>query len=421
MTQTNQIQLGTYCKDFRLHCVESENYFIEEIIGRGSYGVVLRAIDHSTHLRVAIKRVFSVFNDAFDGIRVLRELKFLRVLKHPNVIHLNTILTPRDPENFQDIYIVMEDMSGDLRSILHTHHTHNDMRLLMIQMLEGIDFLHAANVYHRDLKPQNILVDKATRKLKICDFGLSRLAYEGQHVKDMWTNYIVTRWYRAPELCGAEEYFYTKSIDIWSLGCIFAEMHLGYPLFKGDDSLHQLSLIIEGLGKPNDSVLRKHYCPEVRRVLKDKKITVLTNFLEGNLHDPNLIDLIYNMLCMDPSKRYSALQCICHPYFRDIRTSHYTSHFAKLNPKDFYFERDETLSIKGLRKLFLDEIRTHSCYRNQQHHKNVRGGLRDSLTRICVIHDTTESNDDGVNSGSLVSGSSQDDIDNHPEIFCLST
>lgn len=135
-----------------------------------------------------------------------------------------------------------DDLSGD-------HH-----QFFLYQLLRGLKFVHSAKVFHRDLKPKNILANSDC-KLKICDFGLARPALDPTPYHTIyWTDYVATRWYRAPELCGSFYARYSPAIDIWSVGCIFAEILLGKPLFPGRNVVQQLELITDLLGKPDPEV-----------------------------------------------------------------------------------------------------------------------------------------------------------------------
>ncbi|KAL3655136.1 Mitogen-activated protein kinase 9 [Castilleja foliolosa] len=141
-------------------------------------------------------------------------------------------MLPPSRREFQDIYVVFELMESDLHQVIKANDdlTPEHYQFFLYQLLRGLKYIHTANVFHRDLKPKNILAN-ADCKLKICDFGLARVSF--------WTDYVATRWYRAPELCGSFFSKYTPAIDIWSIGCIFAEMLTGKPIFLGKNVVHQ--------------------------------------------------------------------------------------------------------------------------------------------------------------------------------------
>ncbi|XP_024440103.1 mitogen-activated protein kinase homolog MMK2 isoform X2 [Populus trichocarpa] len=210
-------------------------------IGRGANGIVCAAVNSETREEVAIKKIGNAFDNRIDAKRTLREIKLLRHMDHENVIAIKDIIRPPQTENFNDVYIVYELMDTDLHQIIRSNQllTDDHCRYFLYQLLRGLKYVHSANVLHRDLKPSNLFLN-ANCDLKIGDFGLARTTSE----TDFMTEYVVTRWYRAPELLlNCSEY--TAAIDIWSVGCILGEIMTGQPLFPGKDYVHQLRLITE--------------------------------------------------------------------------------------------------------------------------------------------------------------------------------
>lgn len=185
-----------------------------------------------------------------DAKRILREIKLLRHFNsHENIITMYDIMTvPPNTQNFQDIYIVTNLMESDLERIIRSKQvlTNQHFQYFLYQILRALKYIHSANVLHRDLKPSNLLVN-ANCDLAVCDFGLSRgFDIEGQ---DTLTEYVVTRWYRAPELlCNSPHY--GKAVDVWSVGCIFAELLTHDAFFQGDSPPHQLEVIVSKIGLP---------------------------------------------------------------------------------------------------------------------------------------------------------------------------
>ncbi|KAK7291375.1 hypothetical protein RIF29_06458 [Crotalaria pallida] len=224
--------------EFFTEYVEANQYEIQEVVGKGSYGVVASAIDTRTGEKVAIKKINDVFEHVSDATRILREVKLLWLLKHPDIVEIKHLMLPPSRREFKDVYVVFELMESDLHQVIRANDdlTPEHHQFFLYQLLRGLKFIHSANVFHRDLKPKNILAN-ADCKLKICDFGLAR-------------DYVATRWYRAPELCGSFFSKYTPGIDIWSIGCIFAEMLSGKPLFPGKNVVHQLDLMTDLLSTP---------------------------------------------------------------------------------------------------------------------------------------------------------------------------
>ena len=187
------------------------------------------------------------------------------------------------------------------------------------QLLRGLKYVHTANVYHRDLKPKNILAN-ADCKLKICDFGLARPAFHDSGPTTVfWTDYVATRWYRAPELCGSFFTKYTPAIDIWSIGCIFAEILSGRPLFPGKNVVHQLEIITDLLGTPHPDVINKVRNEKARRFLGNMRVKPKIPFssrFPGAA--PAALALLERMIAFDPEDRPTAEEALADPYFAGL-------------------------------------------------------------------------------------------------------
>lgn len=202
--------------------------------------------------QVAIKKISPMAKSVYDAKHTLREVRLLRHCgQHPNVI---TLLDLMLSENADELYIGMECMDTDLHRIIQSsqklslsHHKH-----FMHQLVLGIEFLHSNGILHRDLKPANLLVSKNC-DLRISDFGLARMAPELTDDKPLMTEHVVTRWYRPPELMLSPDGKYTAAVDVWSCGCIFAELLGRTPLFPGKNFVHQLQLIFDVIGTPHPS------------------------------------------------------------------------------------------------------------------------------------------------------------------------
>ena len=189
--------MGNDAKDkanFFTECGEANRFTIHEIIGKGSYGVVCSATDNKTGEKVAIKKITDVFEHVSDATRILREVKLLRVLKHPDIVEVKHIVLPPNPREFKDIFVIFELMETDLHQVIKANDdlTQEHHQFFLYQLLRGLKYVHTANVYHRDLKPKNILAN-ADCKLKICDFGLARPAFHDSGPTTVfWTDYIGT-------------------------------------------------------------------------------------------------------------------------------------------------------------------------------------------------------------------------------------
>ncbi|AQK42053.1 MAP kinase6 [Zea mays] len=294
--------------DFFTEYGEGSRYKIEEVIGKGSYGVVCSAVDTHTGEKVAIKKINDIFEHVSDATRILREIKLLRLLRHPDIVEIKHILLPPSRREFRDIYVVFELMESDLHQVIKANDdlTPEHYQFFLYQLLRGLKYIHTANVFHRDLKPKNILAN-ADCKLKICDFGLARVAFNDTPTAIFWTDYVATRWYRAPELCGSFFSKYTPAIDIWSIGCIFAELLTGKPLFPGKNVVHQLDIITDLLGTPSPEAISRIRNEKARRYLssmrRKKPIPFTQKFPNA---DPLALCLLERMLAFEPKDRPSA-------------------------------------------------------------------------------------------------------------------
>jgi len=188
------------------------------------------------------------FEDLIDAKRIVREIRLLKFFDHENIIKVLDVGKPPARTGFEDIYIITELMETDMHRVIYSRQdlTDDHLQYFMHQVLKGSYYMHSSNIIHRDLKPSNLLLNKNCM-LKICDFGLAR-GYEES--TSTLTEYVVTRWYRAPEVILNASH-YTNALDVWSLGCIFAELLGRAPLFPGDDYLDQIKRTIGILGTPS--------------------------------------------------------------------------------------------------------------------------------------------------------------------------
>jgi mitogen-activated protein kinase 1/3 len=217
-------------------------------IGEGAYGMVVSAADMRTSQGVAIKKI-SPFEHQTYCQRTLREIKILTRFRHENIINIQDIIRASSIDEMKDVYIVQSLMETDMYKLLKTQHLSNDhVCYFLYQILRALKYIHSANVLHRDLKPSNLLLN-TTCDLKVCDFGLARVADPDHDHTGFLTEYVATRWYRAPEIM-LNSKGYTKAIDMWSVGCILAEMLSNRPLFPGKHYLDQLNHILGILGSP---------------------------------------------------------------------------------------------------------------------------------------------------------------------------
>ncbi|KAM8853853.1 serine/threonine-protein kinase NLK isoform 3-T3 [Synchiropus picturatus] len=223
-------------------------------IGYGAFGVVWSVTDPRDGKRVALKKMPNVFQNLVSCKRVFRELKMLSFFKHENVLSALDILQPPHIDYFEEIYVVTELMQSDLHKIIVSPQalSSDHAKVFLYQILRGLKYLHSAGILHRDIKPGNLLVN-SNCVLKICDFGLARVE-ESDHSRHM-TQEVVTQYYRAPEILMGSRH-YSNSIDIWSVGCIFAELLGRRILFQAQSPIQQLDLITDLLGTPSMEAMR---------------------------------------------------------------------------------------------------------------------------------------------------------------------
>uniref|UniRef100_A0A0E0C5A7 mitogen-activated protein kinase n=1 Tax=Oryza meridionalis TaxID=40149 RepID=A0A0E0C5A7_9ORYZ len=355
---------------------DASRYEVTEVVGKGSYGVVAAAVDTHTGGRVAIKKINDVFEHISDATRILREIKLLRLLRHPDIVEIKHIMLPPSRREFRDIYIIFELMESDLHQVIKANDdlTPEHHQFFLYQLLRGMMYIHAASVFHRDLKPKNILAN-ADCKVKICDFGLARVSFNDTPSAIFWTDYVATRWYRAPELCGSFFSKYTPAIDIWSVGCIFAEMLMGKPLFPGKNVVHQLDLMTDLLGSPSGETISRIRNEKARQYLgnmrKKPRVPFSQKFPGA---DPMALHLLERLLAFDPKDRPTAaelcIKALTDPYFTGLANSEREPIAQPISKLEFEFERRK-LARDDVQELIYREILE---YHPQMMQKYLRGG-----------------------------------------------
>jgi len=292
-----------------------ENYVKIEKIGEGTYGVVYKGRNTKTQKIVALKKIRLESEEEGVPSTAIREISLLKELHHPNIVCLEDVLLQENK-----LYLVFEFLSMDLKKYIDAVPANQllDKTLVksyLYQITEGILYCHQRRVLHRDLKPQNLLIDKGGR-IKIADFGLARAF--GVPVR-VYTHEVVTLWYRAPEvLLGALRY--STPVDIWSIACIFVEMITKRPLFHGDSEIDQLFRIFRTLGTPTEeSWPGVSQMPDYKPTFPSWKTNSLANSVKnlGKLGQ----DLLQKMLIYNPALRISAEATLSHPYFVDLDKS----------------------------------------------------------------------------------------------------
>lgn len=400
------------------------NYQVRHLIGTGSYGSVCEALDSSHRRPVAIKRIGHMFEDLIDCKRILREIAILSKLNHDYVVRIYDIPLPQDWNNFQELYIVMEICDSDLKKLCRTDVTLTPLHIntLLYNLLVGLKYLHSAGIYHRDLKPANCLVNQDC-SVKICDFGLSRaMGEETQHhlqdlpntprgdsdeqparsavpvvphtsrMKRHLTGHVVTRWYRAPELILLQEN-YTEAIDVWSVGCIYAEL-LGMlegtnhddrgPLFPGSscfplspDHKHktdykyhtrgkhdQLNMIFNLLGTPEDDDIAELEREDAKRYIACFAKRPGDGLARKFPHvEEESLELLGSMLSFNATKRIRVTQALEHELFNRVTDSTVIRDASKETVAEQFisldFEREPDLDEALLRRYFRQEIQEY--------------------------------------------------------------
>ncbi|KAL4488782.1 hypothetical protein ABPG72_016435 [Tetrahymena utriculariae] len=298
---------------------------IIDVVGNGTFGVVYKALLNKEQV-VAVKRVFQ------DKRYKNREREIIERLDHQNIIKCKDFFETKG-EKKDEVYLnlVMEYMNFPLSKVIRDKRKANqmmkieDIRLYAYQMFKALSYLQSLNICHRDIKPQNILVNDKDddKRLKICDFGSAKQLISSEAN----ISYICSRYYRAPELIFKSQH-YTNAIDIWSMGCVIAEMVLGEPLFPGENSLDQLVEIIRILGTPTrQQILMMNPSSQEFRFPQIKSYSwskVFEKALQKVQEDEKqrfnqLMDLISKVLVYAPQERPSPLQALAHPFFDELR------------------------------------------------------------------------------------------------------
>ncbi|KAJ3191181.1 TFIIH complex serine/threonine-protein kinase subunit kin28 [Irineochytrium annulatum] len=287
-----------------------DKYVKEKKVGEGTYAVVYKGAHIETGRVVAIKKIkVGQFKDGLD-LSAIREVKFLQELRHPNIVELVDVFAQKTNLN-----LVLEYLDADLEMIIKNKNvvfSAADIKSWMAMTLRGTYHCHRNFILHRDLKPNNLLLAK-DGQLKLADFGLAR--DYGDYSKCM-TSQVVTRWYRAPELLlGAQQY--GCGVDIWAIGCIFAELLLRTPYLAGDSDIGQLQTIFKALGTPTEEEW-----PGLND-LPDKKTLQFENYPKQPMKalftaaGDDTLDLLEKMLKFRPSSRITAMDALLHFYFRN--------------------------------------------------------------------------------------------------------
>lgn len=293
---------------------KTASYIADRLIGSGAFGVVYLASVAETAEQVAIKKVLQ------DRRYKNRELQIMKDLQHPNIVGLkHAFYSQGDNPEETFLNIVMDYVPDTVHKVMKAYTRQKQVpppllaKLYTYQLLRALAQMHAVGICHRDIKPQNLLVDPDSHLMKLCDFGSAKKLIPGEPN----VSYICSRYYRAPELIiGATDY--TNAVDIWSCGCVCAELLLGQPLFPGENSVDQMVEVIKVLGTPTVEQLRlmnpaytEYRFPLIRPHPWPKVFRSRTP-AEG-------VDFVSRLVVYPPAERPKALECLLHPFFDELR------------------------------------------------------------------------------------------------------
>lgn len=312
-------------------------YVAEKILGSGSFGVVYQSQIVETGETVAIKKVFQ------DKRYKNRELQIMKELKHPKIVELkHAFYSSGEKPGETYLNLVMEFCSDTLcRVMKYYNKTKQPMPIIFVklytyQMCRAGAYLHAIGICHRDIKPQNVLIDGRTHTVKLCDFGSAKRLVKGEPN----ISYICSRYYRAPELIfGATEY--SSAVDIWSIACVSAEMMLKQPLFPGDSGADQLVEIIKVLGTPNRDQLMAMNPNYKESKFPSLKAIPLSKVFRQRTTSPDAIDFMSTLLRYNPKMRPNGLEALLHEFFDELRDPDTALSATKPLPDLFDYNKEE--------------------------------------------------------------------------------
>eukprot|EP00397_Hematodinium_sp_SG-2012_P038842 GEMP01042318.1.p1 GENE.GEMP01042318.1~~GEMP01042318.1.p1 ORF type:complete len:408 (+),score=101.42 GEMP01042318.1:287-1510(+) len=374
-------------------------YILDDTVGQGAFGIVYSAMVLDTKESVAIKRIEDVFDHYSFTKRTLRELRILRILKHENILRVKDVFVAESKLNYRDVYVVSELMETDLTAILRSSQDIGDEhgQFFLYQILRGVKYIHSAMVVHRDLKPRNLLIN-SNCDLKICDFGLARASYADKEFRlAPLTEYVCTRWYRAPELlcCWTD---YSQEVDIWSIGCIFAEILGRKALFPGQNSEKQLQLIIDVLGTPTENDL-EYTNVKFTEVVKKMTSAGMKSF--ESLYPKataTSLSLLKWMLQFNPANRPTVCEALQDAYLGDLHSLEDEPSHPPIDRAEFEFERRK-ITTNTLREELFREILHYHPEKQQEY---LRANTEYSLDnyRLLQSGESLDDTDDFVSSRS---------------------
>jgi mitogen-activated protein kinase 15 len=315
--------------------------------------VVFKAVDKKTGEIIALKKNFDAFQNSTDAQRTYREIMLLQELNgHENIIRLLNVIKA---ENDKDIYLIFEYMETDLHTVIRANILESiHKQFIMYQILKAMKFIHSAGIIHRDLKPSNILINSEAY-IKICDFGLARCITS--HVRDItMTDYVATRWYRAPEiLLGSTKY--STQADMWSVGCIFGELLCGKPMFPGTSTITQINKVLEVTGKPTKEDIQSVQS-DLAGTMLETVVIAKTRSLKSLFPKANTVelDLLSKLLAFNPNKRITVDEALEHPYVADFHEQYSETEITCDKNISIPIDDNIKYTVKEYRQKLYDDI-----------------------------------------------------------------
>mmetsp|Transcript_56531 Transcript_56531/g.123917 ORF Transcript_56531/g.123917 Transcript_56531/m.123917 type:complete len:417 (+) Transcript_56531:62-1312(+) len=307
------------------------------LVAKSLSGAVCSAEDTEKGVPVAIrKQNYSPEHKLAIMRKVLREVRILRFLKHENLLALMDLFMAHDTAG---LYVVSGVMDADLAAILRSPQVLTDehCRFFTYQILRGLKYVHTAGVVHRDLRPSNLIVD-GNCDLRICSFGTARVMCAPEP-RDQPTDLVATPWYRAPEILNGWR-TYTEAVDLWSLGCIIAELYRRDPLLPGRTALQQLQLCVQVTGTPTREELAHFPSEKARNLIATRMKNVPVMNLREYVDDApdSALDVLQNLLKFVPDRRMSCDDVLRHEYMQELHCPEEEPAALPLSVEDFLFE-----------------------------------------------------------------------------------
>jgi serine/threonine protein kinase len=346
--------------------VFSDAYELQTDLGKGAQGKVCKVFHKRDKMHFSMKKVDINFNSPINCLNVLREIKILKNITHRHIIGLKEVLAKETMATYDHIYLITDLMDIDLKNVIYSEQdlTIEHVKKIAFQIITGIEYIHRKGIMHRDIKPANILVNKDCN-VKLCDFGMAKAnlqnaTFEGRQFPMNSCN-VTTRWYRAPEVL-FEFDDYTESMDVWSFGCVLAEMLTRQPFMRGKTDLEQVGLVADLIGHPPREIFSR-----LNQGLQDffeDQINMPKNFKKMFLMlDKDGIDLLQRIFTYDYKRRISAKAILEHPFFSeesDESRNELQEVLDSVNDEDldirlFSFETKELSSHDFRRLIFVEQ------------------------------------------------------------------